>query len=205
MLIGRSSKLLAVVLVLGITGTATAQFDTDHNHLQCYPIRGDKVKKTVVVADQWGTSETVVVKPALLCLPTDKRPAPFGPALDPDPVDPAAVYPFKCYKVKPGNKQNLRTVSVTDQFGTETVKVRRRSSLLCAPATVDVTPCCPVCGDGACGGDEISCNCSSDCPPLFCTQVIPTCGNGVCELGAAPGESHERCPEDCPLACVPCP
>jgi hypothetical protein len=66
-------------------------------------------------------------------------------------------------------------------------------------------PCCPVCGDGVCTGDEMRCNCLSECADdLGCMAFIPTCGNGVCDRLASPGESHERCPEDCPLACRQC-
>jgi len=61
-------------------------------------------------------------------------------------------------------------------------------------------PCCPVCGDGVCSGDENGCNCG-DCEDPVCTQVLEgVCGNDRCEAN----ESHERCPEDCPLDCRPC-
>jgi hypothetical protein len=49
-------------------------------------------------------------------------------------------------------------------------------------------PCCPVCGDGACSGDERTC------------AIINECGDGICQVS----ESQERCPEDCPLDCRPC-
>jgi len=64
-------------------------------------------------------------------------------------------------------------------------------------------PCCPACGDGVCSGDEGPCNCAIDCnqPSMVCTQVVHTCGDGVC---GANGESHESCPEDCPLDCRRC-
>ena len=67
-------------------------------------------------------------------------------------------------------------------------------------------PCCPVCGDGVCSGDERSCNCPQDCrdPGSMCVATIPHCGDGFCQVGFSPGESHERCPEDCPLDCRAC-
>lgn len=66
-------------------------------------------------------------------------------------------------------------------------------------------PCCPVCGDGVCGGDEDGCNCGRDCDDgVVCRQVESVCGNGICERGSSPGESHERCPADCPFACRAC-
>jgi hypothetical protein len=65
-------------------------------------------------------------------------------------------------------------------------------------------PCCPACGDGVCSGDERGCNCTQDCGATVCTQVRPVCGDGVCERSGSPGESHERCPADCPLDCRQC-
>jgi hypothetical protein len=67
-------------------------------------------------------------------------------------------------------------------------------------------PCCPVCGDGVCSGDEGPCNCGLDCnqPSTVCTQIVHDCGDGVCSANGSPGESHERCPADCALACRQC-
>lgn len=66
-------------------------------------------------------------------------------------------------------------------------------------------PCCPVCGDGVCSGDETGCNCGQDCDDgLVCRQIESVCGDGVCDRGSSPSESHERCPEDCPLDCGIC-
>jgi hypothetical protein len=65
--------------------------------------------------------------------------------------------------------------------------------------------CCAVCGDGVCSGDEGDCNCFEDCArDQVCLQVLPTCGDGKCQPNYSPGESHERCPQDCPLACMSC-
>lgn len=67
-------------------------------------------------------------------------------------------------------------------------------------------PCCPVCGDGVCTGDERPCGCRQDCPDdgESCVAEVPVCGNGVCDVRHDPAESHERCPEDCPLDCRIC-
>ena len=48
----------------------------------------------------------------------------------------------------------------------------------------------PVCGDGACEGNEDSCNCPQDCPDTCC-------GDGACE-GA---EDSCNCSADCPGTC----
>lgn len=62
-------------------------------------------------------------------------------------------------------------------------------------------PCCPVCGDGVCSGDEKTCSCQRDCaPPDVVCGVLMHCGDGVCQGG----ELHERCPDDCPLECRVC-
>lgn len=55
-------------------------------------------------------------------------------------------------------------------------------------------------------------SCSAECPGLscgtcqainvdqcLCEQLIPCCGNGVCETG----ESHQQCPQDCITLCQP--
>ena len=63
-------------------------------------------------------------------------------------------------------------------------------------------PCCPVCGDGVCSGDERICVCR-DCqapPDVVCAEPVFNCGDGAC----LSGETHERCPEDCPLDCRVC-
>jgi len=47
---------------------------------------------------------------------------------------------------------------------------------------------CPVeCGDGSCDGGETYQNCSADCPPP------PVCGDGFCDSG----ETGQNCPSDC--------
>jgi len=56
----------------------------------------------------------------------------------------------------------------------------------------------PYCSDFVCEGDENSCNCPEDCSGGICAPYIPFCGNGQCEYGAVPGESHQTCPWDCP-------
>lgn len=63
-------------------------------------------------------------------------------------------------------------------------------------------PCCPVCGDGVCSGDEKTCSCPRDCQPpgVVCAEPVFNCGDGAC----LSGETHERCPEDCPLDCRVC-
>lgn len=67
-------------------------------------------------------------------------------------------------------------------------------------------PCCPVCGDGVCSGDEGTCDCPQDCigGGVICPQIVPVCGDGFCERAASPGESHENCAADCPLECREC-
>lgn len=69
----------------------------------------------------------------------------------------------------------------------------------------DDKPCCAVCGDGVCSGDESTCNCPLDpCSQQNCTGSFPTCGDGFCEEGGSPGENHENCAADCPSECRAC-
>jgi len=70
-------------------------------------------------------------------------------------------------------------------------------------------PCCPVCGDGLCEGDETECGCLDDCTATprcwgICHDNVPQCGDGFCDRCAGEGESHETCPEDCLWPCRTC-
>ena len=66
-------------------------------------------------------------------------------------------------------------------------------------------PCCPVCGDGSCTGDESPCSCPADCGAGTCNPGPATCGDFLCDTFATPGERHETCAQDCPFACRICP
>ena len=103
-----------------------------------------------------------------------------------------------------------------DTFGLQCTGQLCSASVPCPPFNVICSaelcpaacPCCPVCGDGMCEGDETVCNCDSDCLDGCggsCLFFVPVCGDGTCDLCAGPGESHENCPQDCPLVCVSCP
>ncbi len=88
-------------------------------------------------------------------------------------------------------------------------QLRRNFAKVTGSPIFPCDPCCPVCGDGVCEGDETMCNSPDDCSDgggscRACLDYVPRCGDGQCEVCASPGESHENCPEDCPLLCRDC-
>src|SRR4029453_2203285 len=153
MSIARSATAVAVA-VLGLLRAvpATAQFDPEHSHLQCYQIRDKSVTKRLITDDQFGRLLIAKLTPSLLCLPMQKtccQPSTTGicaPTTCPTgPIPPSAVPHFKCYKVSAracldpactkvtGWKSGSVVVNLEDQFGPEiNIKVGR-PQLLCAP------------------------------------------------------------------------
>src|SRR5207247_5073425 len=109
--------LLLFGLVAGLPGPTAAQFDSEHNHLECYGIkapRGQKFLRRVVdVETQFGTQRQVeVMKPVLLCAPARKT---GGGS---DPIDRSPLPHFTCYRVR---TQFLdRAEQLADQFGSGT-------------------------------------------------------------------------------------
>ncbi len=63
-----------------------------------------------------------------------------------------------------------------------------------APSTDVATG--PVCGDGACQGNETDVSCPADC------QTKAVCGNGKCETGEAPQTCGSDCKPDCQPNCA---
>jgi hypothetical protein len=144
----------AVALLCGLllAGSASAQFDPQHSHLQCYQIRGKAITQRVITDDQFGRSLVVKLSPTLLCLPTQKSccaPSTAGvciPTTCPTgPIQPTPVPHFKCYKVAArtcldaactklaGFKNGSIVVNLEDQFGFEGNIRVNRPQLLCAP------------------------------------------------------------------------
>jgi hypothetical protein len=99
------------------------------DHFKCYnvePIAGTPAfqPREVVLRDQFDTERVRVVAPRLLCTPVSKNEEPVH-----DPVT-----HLKGYVIEPIEQPKIdRTVVVRDQFGTETVRVRR-ARLLLVPA-----------------------------------------------------------------------
>ena len=105
------------------TPTAAYAFDlVDQNHFKCYSVEGTKLAATVSLVDQFGSVTTPVTEPKFLCNPVDKN----GEGIP----NPSAH--LVCYKIKEEFKQ--RDVFVSNQFGTDTLKVKD-TQLLCVPST----------------------------------------------------------------------
>jgi hypothetical protein len=205
------ARLIACSSVLLLAGSAAAQFDPQHDHLTCYRIKGQRITTTAVIDNQFGHEDLVQLTPALLCLPTHKTVAPPGV----DPLPPAAVRHFKCYKVRRVKGAAPPTVRLTDQFGTEVVRVRERQ-LFCTPVlkevmgpttttvtTTTVTTTSVTIPLVLCDGGDSAPTCGGTCPPgdtCVATQLgglIPTCGcfpTGVTPCG---GSAFPQCGGAC--------
>jgi hypothetical protein len=147
----------AAVFGLLLAAPATAQFDPEHSHLQCYQIRDKAITKQIITDNQFGRTLIAKLTPTLLCLPTKKTccaPGAAGncvPTTCPTgPIQPSAVPHFKCYKVSARTcldaactklspfKSGSFVVNLQDQFGAEVNIKVNRPQLLCAPVSKEV-------------------------------------------------------------------
>lgn len=145
---------LAVAVSMGTLATrAEAQFDSQHNHLKCYQIKGTTITGKLLLENQFGREVLVRLQPTLLCAPTKKTccvndgtvtgcqqiPCASDPVVVPVPH-------FKCYKITVkqctddtvacatvGKLPKDILVNLRDQFGTETNVLVGKPRLLCAP------------------------------------------------------------------------
>ena len=103
---------------------------------QCYLVTGaDKAGRVVNLTDQFGTTENVRVERArMLCTPTT------GELVTGELDDISSITPdhVKCYSIIPNTNPNL-DAQVTDQFGVETLEVKK-TSFLCMPAGKELVP-----------------------------------------------------------------
>jgi hypothetical protein len=95
---------------------------TTLDHYKCYRGKFPRFAgRAVTLFDQFGSEQTQVMKPVFLCNPVSKNGEPIQDRLN----------HLKCYALRP--KRTRQTVTVTNQFGTKTVKLGR-SKLLCVPS-----------------------------------------------------------------------
>jgi hypothetical protein len=119
--------LFALVTVLSPLGSAAiAQAPLPPQHYKCWMIKSKFEKVTVELKDQFGLSDSTLVKRELLCNPVEKiHNGVASPIADPD-------LHYVCYKIV---ERSRRTpdVQIKDQFGAPEVGVQQ-ARLLCAPA-----------------------------------------------------------------------
>jgi Calx-beta domain/CARDB len=100
---------------------------TKLDHFKCYQAKGEPLHPTeVTLTDQFGTSESVVRRPVLLCTPVSKN-------------DEGIQRPDQhlvCYQIKP-REPVRRSIRVGNQFGLASLRVKRAETL-CAPSTKTV-------------------------------------------------------------------
>jgi hypothetical protein len=118
--------LAATIATLGINA-AQAQKDppgVNPEHYSCYRVSPAKPFKTqkVTLNDQFGNSTAYVVQEALLCTPVSKNDSPIKDK----------VTHLLCYTLKADKSAN-KTASITNQFGTFTMKVGPLTQL-CVPS-----------------------------------------------------------------------
>ncbi|HTO83138.1 MAG TPA: hypothetical protein VMQ73_12925 [Methylomirabilota bacterium] len=120
---------VVVVACTLITSPASA-YVTDKPHFQCYSVTSDKptTGQTHSLRDQFDTYKaTVIMRPVLLCTPTDKD------AGD-SKLDLKGSH-LVCYTMETaGNKGKGRKVSVENQFGSTTMVIGP-ARLLCVPSS----------------------------------------------------------------------
>jgi hypothetical protein len=205
----RVSAVALLVLIAGAARPAGAGAVADH--LECYRTRDPAdVSGTVDIdATHFGLSKNCHIRRArYVCDPAVKTPisisgdpllSVYGP-----PESDRICYEVRCPATDPPPQE------MTDQFGTHTIRLNRRSFLLCAPAVHGTE----YCGDGvkngseACDGtDAASCPgaCQADCTcpgaptpapcdtPAACATVVPVptatpvpCGTAVPVTTATP-------------------
>lgn len=168
------ARTIVCTAVLLATQPAAAQFDPQHDHLTCYRIKGQRITTNAVLDNQFGQEGLVQLTPTLLCLPTQKTTNPPGA----DPLPPAAVRHFKCYKVRRVKGAAVPTVRLTDQFGTEVVRVKDRQ-LFCTPVLKEVMGATTTTV-----ASTTTTTTSITIPPELCDggSPAPTCG-GTCPAG----------------------
>lgn len=155
----RTTWVMAVAAALVATTTA-AQLDPERNHLTCYPVKGETIRRTVTLENDLGTESIASLKPVQICAPTRKTAQPAGT----DPLPGIGVPYFTCYKFKVKGKRAKRPLTLTDQFGTVEVTVAR-PNLLCAPAVI---------GDGGTTTTTTTGAATTTLPATTSTTATPT-------------------------------
>jgi acyl-homoserine lactone acylase PvdQ len=102
------------------------------DHFECYrAVRGTPpfVPRTVTLADQYETKNTILTKPESVCTPADKN----GEGIK----DPTVS--LTCYRIKsvPGQARfTARDAAITNQLGNQTVTAKKARTL-CVPSALD--------------------------------------------------------------------
>jgi len=121
--------LAATIAVLGMSA-AHAQKDppgVNPEHYSCYRVSAKPFKaQKVSLSDQFGNTTAYVVQESLLCTPVSKNEQPIKDK----------VTHLMCYTLKADKSAN-KAVSITNQFGTFTMKVGQLTQL-CVPSTKKV-------------------------------------------------------------------
>lgn len=126
-------KTRAALLIAGLGLAFAAGSASALDNYQCYKSKDLKNPKfaatTRTVSDQFLSGPVDVKKPGLVCAPA---------SIDGSGIADAATH-LNCYKVK-GPKGTGFQASMTDQFGTVQVAIKKKAAFLCVPATKTLLP-----------------------------------------------------------------
>lgn len=211
-------KFAGVLLAIAALAWTTAAGAQPFDHLKCYKIKdlAPKVKYTVDLSPeqtqflaQSGCELKVPAK--LFCIDTEKSNVAPAPPLV---LNGQNTRDFLCYNLKCPALAEL-ALNVEDQFGTRSIKVKKKPFQLCAPARmvgdpdpatptpcqppptpiVTPTPVTPTCTDLTQNGGETDIDCGGPCPACLlgdgclinndCQSTV--CTAGICTL-CSPGQ-----------------
>ena len=122
-----SPKRLCVPASKGLANQTPPAPPTGLDHYKCYEAEGKKLNRTVTLVDEFVAGDQVtVVDVEYLCNPAVKNNE--GPLVRPDDL-------LVCYELSKLDKFTARKVSLRDQFGSQTLEVKKPEKL-CVPSTL---------------------------------------------------------------------
>jgi hypothetical protein len=162
------------------------------DHFKCYKVRATPFKPspTANLQDQFDAEVVDIIKPFTLCNPVQKTVS--GETIE---IGDSAAH-LVCYKIKNQTTFSPVTVSIQNQFGTDSITAKKPFTLCVPSLKFDEAPP-EVCEDtvpDTCGGtcplSTQQCVVSSDGQRCECVEV-----SGLCQDGS-PGQCTGTCPQD---------
>jgi len=127
----KRAMICSVAALVATAAAVPAQAVLDH--YKCYAAKDLKqpqfARTTLPTADQFVATNTEFKSPAFVCNPVSKN---GSPIINPNDH-------LVCYKIKDEQKFDGPNVTVTDQFGTLKLDVKK-AKLLCVPGSKTIVP-----------------------------------------------------------------
>jgi hypothetical protein len=124
----QSTVLRPLLLCNPAAKNAEPRFDR-RAHLECYALKPERINRTVLVRNQFGTRTVTLKRATMLCVPSEKN----------QEGKPEELDHFKCYTGNFPRFRPPRTVTLVDQFHTEQTKALR-PVMLCNPTSKNGEP-----------------------------------------------------------------